>query len=101
MGKLYDEDCNYYTEKYDANKRDNVPFCIKGKVIKEDNCCEKYNDNLNCYDCPESYSIFYEIDDIDHYCRKYNCLILQQRRSILYKGDFIENKIDCDKLKDI
>lgn len=96
------EDCNYYTEEFDIDKNDNVPFCIKGNEIKENNCCEEYNDDIICYDCPERYERFYEIDDIDHYCRKYNCLIFAQQRSVLYKGDFIKNKINkCDKLKNI
>lgn len=81
--------CNYYTEKFDAEMNDHVPFCVKQCMkIKSENPCMEYNDNTNCYDCLNRYEIFYEIDDIDHYCKKVNKLIYRQQRSVLYRGDF-------------
>lgn len=86
------EDCNFYTEEYDLEIHDNKSYCIKSKSflteIDYERGCSNFNNDLNCYDCPERYERFYELDDIDHYCKKLNCLIYQQNRSVLYKGDF-------------
>jgi hypothetical protein len=86
------EECNFYTEEFNPDLNDNDAYCLKDRqFITEDeykNECINFNNDLNCYDCPERYEQFYEIDDIDHYCKKLNCLIFRQQRSVLYKGDF-------------
>jgi len=89
------EDCNYYTEEFDSEINDLESYCVKqGKPIQDDSMtCVEYNDNMNCYDCPNRYKTYYEIADIDHYCKKYQLLIYQQIRSVLYKGDFKRKKI--------
>lgn len=92
------EDCNYYTEEFNIDINDLKPYCVKlRKPIPDDNTtCIEYNDNLNCYNCPNRYETHYAIDDVDHYCKKYQLLIYQQTRSVLYKGDFKRKElINC------
>ena len=89
------ENCNYYTEEFDISINDFKPYCVKSKKQIQDNnkTCIEYNDSMNCYNCPNRYETYYEMDDIDHYCNKYHILIYSQHRSLLYKGDFKRNKI--------
>jgi len=83
------EECNYYTEEFSTDKRDNVPFCKKLNIETIDNVsCVDFENSLSCFDCDERYEIHYELDDIDHYCKKLKCLIYRQQRSVLYRGDF-------------
>jgi len=81
------EDCNYYTEKHPDIRQD-IQFCVKQNIeITNNKLCVNYDDGLNCYDCPRRYMIYYELNDISHYCKKFNRLLYQQDRSVLYKGD--------------
>lgn len=88
------EECNFYIEEYSQDAKDNIPYCVKHKkYIKENDVCNDFNNNISCFNCPERYEIYYEINDIEHYCKKYNVLLYQQMRSVLYKGDFKKGKV--------
>ena len=88
------EECNFYAEEYNQDAKDNIPYCVKHKkYIKENDVCNDFNNNISCFNCPERYEIYYEINDIEHYCKKYNVLLYQQMRSVLYKGDFKKGKV--------